>query len=238
MKPVYQLYPNEIAAKGKAYLALRRCRAEELDETLRKGREELLRLGAAEIYVTSSDPAAPLEEGRLAGCRLAYVRDLLWMERELSPLPPRDGTVALIPVCRERGGAWLTLHNECFFDMPNSATYGPGDLERALSPEYACGFVHWQDISVGVYELDITRELPVIDGIALHKDFRGKGLGRSLLAAVLAELAGRGYPRCRLLVATDNASAFALYRAMGFKAAGVKSRWFQMLAEGSAKEEP
>ena len=114
--------------------------------------------------------------------------------------------------------------------MPNSATYGPRDLERALSSEFACGFVQWRDIPVGVYELDLSQDVPVIDGIALHKDFRGKGLGRELLAAVLSQLADRGYRRCRLMVATDNENAFALYRAMGFRAAGVQSQWFQMLA--------
>lgn len=231
MKPIYQLYPEEIAAKGKAYLALRRCRAEDVDETLRKGREELLRLGAAEIYVTSSDPAVRLEEGSQAGCRLVHVRDLLWMERELETLPEESGGVSLVPLVRERGGTWLTLHNECFFDMPNSATYGPRDLDRALSPEYACGFVMWNEIPVGVYELELAQEIPVIDGIALHKDFRGKGLGRSLLTAVLAQLSGRGYRRCRLMVATDNQAAFCLYRAAEFRAAGVQSQWFQMLAE-------
>ena len=89
----------------------------------------------------------------------------------------------------------------------------------------------WNEIPVGVYELELTQEIPVIDGIALLKDFRGKGLGRSLLTAVLAQLAGRGYRRCRLMVATDNENAFGLYRTAGFKAAGVQSQWFQMLAE-------
>lgn len=231
MRPVYQVFAEEIAAKGKAYLALRRCRAEDVDEALRKGREELLRLGATEIYVTSSDPAAHLEEGRRGGCRLVHTRDLLWMERELEALPAERGEVSLVPLVRERGGAWITLHNECFFDMPNSATYGPRDLDRALSPEYACGFAMWNGIPVGVYELELTQEIPVIDGIALHKDFRGKGLGRSLLTSLLAQLADRGYRRCRLMVATDNENAFGLYRTTGFKAAGVQSQWFQMLAE-------
>ena len=35
--------------------------------------------------------------------------------------------------------------------------------------------------------------------------------------------------RCRLLVATDNGRAFSLYRREGFRAAAVKSRWFQMI---------
>lgn len=231
MKPIYQLYPNEIGAKGKAYLALRRCRAEDVDEALQRGREELLRQGAAEIYVTSSDPAALLEEGVRAGCRLVHARDMLWMERELQGLPAEPAEVSLVPLERSRGGAWLTLHNECFFDMPNSSTYGPQDLERALSPECRCGFVHWNDIPVGVYELDLSQDLPEVEGIALCKGVRGKGLGRSLLAAVLAQLRADGYQRCRLLVATDNQNAFSLYRSMGFKATGVQSQWFQMLAK-------
>lgn len=231
MKPIYQLYPNEIGAKGKAYLALRRCRAEDVDEALQRGREELLRQGATELYVTSSDPAAPLEEGVRAGCRLVHARDMLWMERELRNLLADTGAVSLVPLERSRGGAWLTLHNECFFDMPNSATYGPRDLERALSSGCDCGFAYWNDIPVGVYELELSQELPEVEGIALCKDFRGKGLGRSLLAAVLAHLSDSGYRRCRLLVATDNVNAFGLYRSMGFKAAGVQSQWFQMLAE-------
>lgn len=231
MRPIYQLYSNEIGAKGKAYLALRRCRREDVEETLAKGREELLRLGATEIYVTSSDPAASLAEGQCGDCRLVHVRDMLWMERELLQLPPcGDGTLTLQPLTRERGGAWLTLHNACFFDMPNSATYGAQDLERALTAECACGFVLWRDIAVGVYELNVSQAPPEIEGIALQKEVRGKGLGRALLTAILERLRELEYDRCKLLVATDNQAAFSLYRSAGFKAAGVQSQWFQMLA--------
>ena len=42
-------------------------------------------------------------------------------------------------------------------------------------------------------------------------------------------LAGAGAACCKLLVATDNESAFALYRRTGFKAAQIQSRWFRML---------
>ena len=38
-----------------------------------------------------------------------------------------------------------------------------------------------------------------------------------------------GHFHCRLLVATDNGRAFSLYRREGFRAAAVKSRWFQMI---------
>ena len=84
---------------------------------------------------------------------------------------------------------------------------------------------------VGLYELNLTEAVPEIEGIAIHRDFQGKGLGRALLLAVMGELAALGRSRCRLLVATDNRKAFSLYRNAGFKAAAVKSRWFQMVAE-------
>ena len=230
MKPVYRIYDQEIAAKGKGYLVLQSCRGEEADELLRRGREELLALGATELYVTSRAPAAPLEEGVRAGCRLVHARDMLWMERGLEPPLGAEG-LTLEPLERARGGAWIALHNACFFDMPNSATYGPRDLDRALSPGHDCGFALWQGALAGVYELDLTGEVPEIEGIALKEDLRGRGLGRALLGAAMARLEEKGFARCGLLVATDNAPAFALYRAAGFRVAEVRSRWFRMLAE-------
>lgn len=230
MAAVYQKITREIPAKGKAYLIISRCGWEELDETLCRAREELLAEGATEIYACSTENAAPLEEGTGTGYRLVHVRDLLWMERELSALPSSPRKVDLTPLSRERGGAWLALHNECFFEMPNSATYGPQDLERALSEGHACGFVEADGVTVGVYELDLAGETPEIEGIGLHKDFRGKGLGRALLYAAMEQLAAMGHSRCKLMVATDNEGAFALYRSAGFRAAGVKSKWFQVLA--------
>ena len=230
MGVVYEKYTSEIPAKGKAYLVLKRCAWNEQDETLSRAREELLAAGAAEIYVTSHETAAPLEEREGTGYRLCHVRDMLWMERELKPLSPQSAVLTLDPLTREQGGAWLALHNECFFEMPNSATYGANDLERALSEACCCGFAILGGKRVGIYELNYTQELPEIEGIALHKDARRRGHGRELLCAVMAELAGQGYARCKLMVATDNTNAFALYRSMGFKATGVQSRWFQMLA--------
>lgn len=229
MRPIYQLYPGEITAKGKAYLVVEQCRADELDEVLAQGREKLLGLGATELFVTSRDPGAPLEEGRREGCRLEFVRDMLVLQRDLSQLPGKPERLGLEPLTRERGGAWLALHNGCFFEMPNSATYGPRDLDRALEEGHRCGFALVDGVRVGVYELDLTQEVPEIEGIALQKEVRGQGLGRELLWGVMALLAEAGFDRCKLLVASDNESAFSLYRRTGFRAAGIQSKWFRML---------
>lgn len=232
MESAYQIYGSEITAKGKGYMVIRRCRTGELEELLCRGRQELLSMGATELFVTSHDPGAPLEERPMGECRLEFVRDMLELQRELTQLPGSPVRLKLEPLTRERGGAWLALHNECFFEMPNSATYGPADLERALEEGHCCGFAVSDGVTVGVYELDLTQELPEIEGIALHKDVRGQGLGRELLYGTMELLAGMGHQRCKLLVATDNESAFSLYRRTGFKAAGIQSRWFRMLPNG------
>ena len=155
MESAYEIFAGEIAAKGTAYLVLQHCRAGELEELLSRGRAELLGLGASELYVTSRDPAAPLSEGVWEDFRLEFARDMLWMERELADTPPAVG-ITLEPLTRERGGAWMTLHNACFFDAPNSSTYGPNDLERAMAEGHRCGFAVVDGVLAGVYELDLT----------------------------------------------------------------------------------
>lgn len=229
MSAGYQIYPGEITAKGKAYLVIEQCRADELDEVLAQGREKLLSMGATELFVTSRDPGAPLEEGERDGYRLEFTRDLLELRRDLTNLSGNPSRLVLEPLSRERGGAWLALHNECFFEMPNSATYGPADLERALADGHCCGFAVINGVMAGVYELDLTQTPPEIEGIALHKDLRGQGLGRELLYDVMALLSQTGCLSCKLLVASDNKIAFDLYRHAGFKAERLQSRWFRML---------
>ncbi len=63
-------------------------------------------------------------------------------------------------------------------------------------------------------EVDNTRFL--IDGLAVAPDWRGRGIGAALLAALEAEAWRRGYDMLRLDVADDNARARALYLRLGF----------------------
>ncbi len=56
--------------------------------------------------------------------------------------------------------------------------------------------------------------------IAVAPTARRQGLGRALLAKIVAQAAGRGAARLFLEVAADNAPAITLYRAAGFAEAG------------------
>ena len=55
--------------------------------------------------------------------------------------------------------------------------------------------------------------------VAVHSEFRGLGIGRSLVTAANEELARRGVTDARVVVAAGNSPALALYRSAGFRPA-------------------
>lgn len=57
-------------------------------------------------------------------------------------------------------------------------------------------------------------------GLLVSDDMQGRGLGRRLSQAVLAETDRRGIPIVHLTVVTDNAPAIHLYRSLGFVESG------------------
>lgn len=61
-------------------------------------------------------------------------------------------------------------------------------------------------------------------GIALHPDWRGKGLGERLMQEALAAADAFGLLRVELGVLAHNGRAQALYRKLGFVVEGVKRR--------------
>ena len=56
-----------------------------------------------------------------------------------------------------------------------------------------------------------------IEDVVVREDFRGKGLGRALLDAVLDWARSRGAVRTQLLADLDNAPALAFYERVGWQ---------------------
>lgn len=63
--------------------------------------------------------------------------------------------------------------------------------------------------------------------IATHPDRRGKGVGKELLAHVLASAASAGCSLATLEVRAGNRPAIALYERAGFKTVHVRARYYQ-----------
>lgn len=233
MQPELEIITKEIPTKGKGYMYIRRCWPDQVDDQIRQGARSLLLQGATEIYAASKDPASPLAEGSGDGYRLEFRYDMLRLERTLDKTVPQpEGRLTLEPLSREKVGQWLTLYNECFFDVPNSATFGRNDLERAQAEGSRCGLALLDGVPVGVYLLGFQEADPEIEGIGLCKDFRGKGMGRELLLSLMALLAEEGYKRTWLSVSTSNVQAYPLYQSVGFAQTRLISHWYQVISEG------
>ena len=71
----------------------------------------------------------------------------------------------------------------------------------------------------------VTREGRIFM-LGVAPDCRGQGIGRRLLLAGLAHLKSKGLPVAVLTVDSDNESACALYRALGFQLR-TSSLWYE-----------
>ncbi|WP_146793755.1 ribosomal protein S18-alanine N-acetyltransferase [Agrococcus baldri] len=66
-----------------------------------------------------------------------------------------------------------------------------------------------------------------VQTIAVDAAARGRGIGRALLAELLAEAERRGVRELFLEVRADNPVARALYESVGFAEIGVRPRYYQ-----------
>jgi putative acetyltransferase len=98
------------------------------------------------------------------------------------------------------------------------------DTSGAANPQQApvvgwCDiFAHWADGLKHVGTL----------GMGLLPAYRGRGLGRQLMAACLVKAAAKGITRVELSVRVDNHAAIALYERMGFAPEARKHRGMRM----------
>ena len=65
-----------------------------------------------------------------------------------------------------------------------------------------------------------------INNLAIHPNFRGRGLGKRLLKEVLAEAARLGAPHATLEVRRSNERARRLYEGAGFETVGVRTSYY------------
>jgi ribosomal-protein-alanine N-acetyltransferase len=66
-----------------------------------------------------------------------------------------------------------------------------------------------------------------VQNIAVRRDAQRRGIGRTLLEALLTEAARQGARSVLLEVAVDNTSAQRLYAAYGFEPVGVRKGYYQ-----------
>lgn len=73
----------------------------------------------------------------------------------------------------------------------------------------------------------VPQEEAWVNNLAVRRDAQRQGIGRALLAALLAEAARCGVTQILLEVAADNTPAQKLYGAHGFEPIGVRHGYYQ-----------
>src|SRR3954468_8459397 len=81
--------------------------------------------------------------------------------------------------------------------------------------------VGWCDVAI---RPRLTQRHSGILGMGVIRDYRGKGIGRSLMLATLAAARTRGTRRIELTVRVDNEPARRLYESFGFATEGLCKR--------------
>lgn len=115
------------------------------------------------------------------------------------------------------------LHAAGLHDWDSSA------LERTMADSRAHTFVHEAESEVlaiavvGAHVVD-EAELQVI---AVAERARGRGIGRSMLCALLDVLCELGVVMVHLEVRQSNDAALALYQGAGFERVGARSRYYR-----------
>lgn len=66
-----------------------------------------------------------------------------------------------------------------------------------------------------------------ITNIAVHPDFRKKGIGESLVMLLMAHTVQEGILSHTLEVRQSNSAAICLYRKLGFKSGGVRKSYYE-----------
>lgn len=92
-----------------------------------------------------------------------------------------------------------------------------GITYRSLISQFGLIMGNWAALILGLYERKVDFKQLVMDGIAVHSEARGKGIGSQLLTKVAQHAKEHDFNTVRLDVIDTNPRAKALYERMGFK---------------------
>ncbi|AKS47449.1 Acetyltransferase (GNAT) family protein [Octadecabacter temperatus] len=93
-----------------------------------------------------------------------------------------------------------------------------GGTWRDLARHYGWIGSTWRVGLLALLERDTENERFLMDGVFVHENARGKGVGTALLNGICDEARDRGYKEVRLDVIDTNPRARALYERKGFVA--------------------
>ena len=100
--------------------------------------------------------------------------------------------------------------------------------KRALQQDYTIYLVACSgETIVGYCGMYVSLDEGEIPNVAVRREYRRGGIGARMLEALLAEAQKRKVASVFLEVRAGNEPAQALYRKLGFEAAGIRKRFYE-----------
>jgi ribosomal-protein-alanine N-acetyltransferase len=103
--------------------------------------------------------------------------------------------------------------------------------ERLFVQEFSNTFSHvfgvrYEGVIAGFLVIHVAADEGHIVNFGVRRESRGRGLGRTLLEAVLRDLHGRAIRWVTLEVRRSNSIAQRLYTSLGFEEVGIRSKYY------------
>ncbi len=117
---------------------------------------------------------------------------------------------------------------QLYFSVPWTERQLKGSLE---SPEYLFVVAEEQGRVIGYGGLLKVLDEGDITNIVVEEAYRGRGIGRQLVKALLSEGKRCGLNAFTLEVRAGNAAAIHLYESLGFVREGIRRRFYQRPVE-------
>lgn len=117
----------------------------------------------------------------------------------------------------------MVLENKCF-SVPWQAEAFQNEIQKNMLAHYTVLEEDGQIIGYGGvwYIMDEGH----ITNIAIHPDFRKRGLGKRLVGEMMLQAAKKQIRQMTLEVRVSNIAAISLYESMGFESAGVRPNYY------------
>lgn len=112
------------------------------------------------------------------------------------------------------------------FSNPWSAATFRGEVQNE-GISFPVVIVHEPDQRVAGYVIYwLIQDEVQITNLALHPDFRRRGIGQTVLKVILKEVYEKGATFVTLEVRSSNTPAISLYRKLGFKVLGTRKGYY------------
>ena len=106
-----------------------------------------------------------------------------------------------------------------------------GFLDSLESPDTLYLVVKVQGVIVGYCGLLQSFEEADITNVAVHPEWRGRGIAYRMLQTLMEQGKTRGIERYTLEVRVSNASAIHVYEKLGFTSVGIRKNFYDMPRE-------